>query len=158
MSVEASFGSQHPLMLRFCGELGYLGIKIQRRMGGWVWSGDSVRVRRRMLLDLSKVFSFVLSLMSLYPVLWNAFFVPGSRWEDRLWLSFGTVGAVCVRLLCERPVFCWPSRENPEAECALLSTLPVRMFAWAVAGMAVLFVSSWYLDVYYVPLLWKNLP
>jgi hypothetical protein len=42
-------------------------------------------------------------------------------------------------------LFCWPSRSNPDAEQSLMSTLPVRLFFWAVAGMAVMFVSSWYL-------------
>jgi hypothetical protein len=38
------------------------------------------------------------------------------------------------------------------------STLPVQMFFWAMAGVAILSTLSWYLEVYYVPLLWRNLP
>jgi hypothetical protein len=34
-----------------------------------------------------------------------------------------------------------------------MSTLPVRMFLWAMAGMAILFMVSWFLEEYYVPML-----
>jgi len=37
-----------------------------------------------MLLELARPLSFFLSMLSLYPVLVSAFFVPGSRWEERL--------------------------------------------------------------------------
>jgi hypothetical protein len=33
-----------------------------------------------------------------------------------------------------------------------LKTLPMRIFLWALAGMIVLFVVSWYLNEYYVPM------
>jgi hypothetical protein len=111
-----------------------------------------------MFLELSKAFSFMLSLMSLYPVLWNAFFVPGTRWEERVWLSLGAIGFSGCVCFASGLLFCWPSKDNPEAELSVLSTLPVLVFAWGLLATAVLFVSSWYLDVYYVPLLWKNLP
>jgi hypothetical protein len=113
---------------------------------------------RRMFLELSKAFSFMLSLMSLYPLMWNAFFVPGSRWEDRVWLFLGAIGFSGCVCFASGLLFCWPCAENPKGERSLLTTLPVRMYAWALIVMTALFVSSWYLDVYYVPLLWKNLP
>jgi hypothetical protein len=34
----------------------------------------------------------------------------------------------------------------------------VRLFFWAIAFMVLLFVLSWYLEAYYVPLLWRNQP
>jgi hypothetical protein len=111
-----------------------------------------------MFLELSKAFSFMLSLMSLYPMMWNAFFVPGTRWEERVWLSFGAIGFSGCVCFASGLLFCWPCAEHPKGESSLLSTLPVRMFTWALLVMAALFVSSWYLDVYYVPLLWKNSP
>jgi len=39
-----------------------------------------------------------------------------------------------------------------------LATLPVRLYLWTVAGVAVLFALSWYLDVSVVPFLWRNQP
>jgi hypothetical protein len=98
-----------------------------------------------MLLELGKAGSFFLSLLSLYPVLVSAFFVQGSRWEERLMLALGKVvvaGCVC---LASGLVFTWPSRGNPEAGKAITSTLPVKVFLWAAPGMMVLFLVSWYL-------------
>jgi hypothetical protein len=40
----------------------------------------------------------------------------------------------------------------------LLKTLPVRLFLWTLFGAMLLFPVAWYLDVYYVPLLWRNQP
>ena len=42
-------------------------------------------------------------------------------------------------------VFSWPSSTNPTAFQRLTATLPVRVFFWALAGIAVLFTLSWYL-------------
>ena len=111
-----------------------------------------------MLLEVSKAMSFLLSILSLYPVMMSAFFVPGARWEERLALAvykIALAGCVCF---ASGLLFSWPSLENVKAESSLLSTLPVRMFFWALAGMALLFLASWYLEEYYVPLLWKNQP
>ena len=108
-----------------------------------------------MLLEVSKAMSFLLSILSLYPVMMSAFFVPGARWEERLALAvykIGLAGCVCF---ASGLLFSWSS---PKAEASLMSTLPVRMFFWALAGMALLFLASWYLEEYYVPLLWKNQP
>jgi hypothetical protein len=40
----------------------------------------------------------------------------------------------------------------------LYSTLPVCLFLWAIFGISLLFALGWYLDVYYMPLFWRNLP
>jgi hypothetical protein len=45
-----------------------------------------------------------------------------------------------------------------QPQVPLLHTLPVRLFLWALSGFSLLFVLGWYLDAYYVPLLWRNLP
>jgi hypothetical protein len=111
-----------------------------------------------MLLELSKAFSFLLSILSLYPVMMSAFFVPGARWEVRLSLAvykIALAGCVCF---ASGLLFSWPAPQGTKANTSLMSTLPVRMFFWAVAGMALLFLASWYLEEYYVPMLWKNQP
>ena len=54
--------------------------------------------------------------------------------------------------------FTLAARAHGGKAATLMSTLPVRLFFCALAGMAVLFALSWYLDVYYVPLLWRNQP
>jgi len=106
------------------------------------------------LLELGKALSFVMSILSLYALLVSAFFVPGSRWEERLVGSLSRIAlAACV---------CFASgllfRSTEPGEPPVTRTLPVQLFLWALAGMALLFLLSWYLEEYYVPLLWRNQP
>jgi hypothetical protein len=104
-----------------------------------------------MLLELARPLSFLLSILSLCPVMFNAFFVPGTRWEERLEMALlRVVVAACV-CFASGLLYAWPSHGAPEPPEPLLSTLPVRLFLWALAGMVVLFALSWYLDTYFVP-------
>jgi hypothetical protein len=110
-----------------------------------------------MLLELLRPLSFFLSMLSLYPVLLSAFFVPGTRWEERLEMALLRVAlSACIcftsGLLYARPLSRYPHADAADAE-PLLSTLPVRLFFCAIGGMALLFALSWWLDVYYVPML-----
>jgi hypothetical protein len=103
-----------------------------------------------MFLEVARPFSFLLSILSLYPVLLSAFFVPGTHWEERLDMALVRVafaGCVCF---ASGMLYAWHGGAEPHE--SLLSTLPVRLFFFAVAGMAVLFMISWYLDTYYVPM------
>ncbi len=111
-----------------------------------------------MLFDLGKALSFFLSILSLCPVVVSAFFVPGTRWEDRLSLSLARIvlaGCVCF---ASGLLFLREDKSGRAVDEALMATLPVRVFFWTVATVAVLFVVSWYLDANYVPLLWRNQP
>jgi hypothetical protein len=104
-----------------------------------------------LILELLRPLSFFLSMLSLYPVMLSAFFVPGTRWEERLEMALlRVVFAACV-CFTSGLLYSWHTR----TECAepLLSTIPVRLFFWAVGGMVLLFALSWWLDVYYVPML-----
>jgi hypothetical protein len=98
-----------------------------------------------MFLELGKAVAFLLSLLSLYRVAISAFFVPGSHWEERMYLALARlVIAACV-CFASGLLFTWPSKTNPNAGEPLMSTLPVRLFFWAVGGMVVFFVAIWYL-------------
>ena len=98
-----------------------------------------------MLLELGKALSFFLSILSLYRVAISAFFVPGSQWQERLSLALAKlIIAACV-CVASGLLFSWPSRSNPDAGQALISTLPVRLFLWAIAGMVIFFALFWYL-------------
>lgn len=109
-----------------------------------------------MLLELLRPISFFASMLSLYPIMMNAFFVPGSRWEERLVMALlSVVFAACV-CFTSGLLYAWPSHSTPEPAEPLLSTMPVRLFFWALAGMALLFALSWYIDVYYVPMASRN--
>jgi hypothetical protein len=106
------------------------------------------------LRELGQAGSLLCSLLSLYALMDAAFFVQGTRWEERLAMSL-------VRILLAA-VVCfasgWMFRYAARPRVALLRTLPVRLFLWALPAFALLFVLSWYLSVYYVPLIWKNQP
>ncbi len=106
-----------------------------------------------MILELARPLSFFLSMLSLFPVLSSAFFVPGSRWEDRLEMALVRVALAACICFSSGLLYAWHPRTVPAAAEPLLSTLPVRLFYWTIAGMAILFAITWWLDTYYVPLL-----
>jgi hypothetical protein len=111
-----------------------------------------------MILDIAKALSFFLSILSLYPVVLSAFFVPGSHWQERLAMAAAKIAlAGCVCLLSGM-LFSKPWRADYEGGERLLATLPMRVYLWTIAGVAVLFFLSWFLEECYVPYLWKNLP
>jgi hypothetical protein len=111
-----------------------------------------------MLLELVRVISFFLGLLSLYPAIWSAFFVPGARWEDRLEMALARIFTSACLCLASGFLFAIPTQENAEEPISVLNTLPVRVFLFALAGMAVMFVASWSLEEYYIPLTYKNQP
>ena len=37
-------------------------------------------------------------------------------------------------------------------------TLPVQLFFWSLGGVVLMFLLSRYLEVFYIPLIWKNQP
>ncbi len=105
-----------------------------------------------MFLELSRAVSFLLSILSIYWVTVGAFFVPGSRWQERLTLALLRLGLAACVCFFSGLLFSWPlhapSRaRRPHAE-PFFSTLPVQLFFWALAGVALLFFSSWYIASY----------
>ena len=111
-----------------------------------------------MFLDIGRALSFILSILSLYSVLEGAFFVPGSDWLERLNLSLLRIAIAACVCFASGILFALPRAKHKESDMRLTATLPVQMFFWAMAGVAILSTISWYLEVYYVPLLWRNLP
>lgn len=98
-----------------------------------------------MLLDIAKAVSFLFSLLLLCRTALFAFFIPGTRWEERLAfaaLRLGFAACVCV---FSGLLFTWPADSNPDRGKPLVSSLPVRLLIWSTAAIAVLFVSAWYL-------------
>jgi hypothetical protein len=107
-----------------------------------------------MLLEIGKGVSLLLSILSLCALLESAFLIPGARWEERLvasLLRIALAGCVCF---ASGMIF----RSDEPEPASVTRTLPVRLFFWAMLGMTVLFVASWYLEEYYVPLIWRNQP
>ena len=98
-----------------------------------------------MLLDLGKALSFFACIVAVYHAAIHAFFVPGTQWEERISttaLKLAIVGCVCF---LSGMVFTWPAGTNPDRGVALTATLPVRLFFWSSATIAVLFLSSWFM-------------
>ncbi|MBV8631880.1 MAG: hypothetical protein JOZ83_13200 [Silvibacterium sp.] len=107
-----------------------------------------------MLLEIGKALSFFMSILSLCALLESAFMMPGARWDERLVASLLRIAlAACV---CFASGLLFRSGEPEPA--SVTSTLPVRLFFWALTGMSLLFLLSWYLEEYYVPLIWRNQP
>ena len=107
-----------------------------------------------MLLDLGRAVSFALSILSLDTLLDSAFFVLATTWEERLILSIARIGLAACMCFASGLLF----RHSTSPEVPLMRTLPVQLFFWTLFGVVLLFAVSWYLDVYYVPLLWRNQP
>jgi hypothetical protein len=110
------------------------------------------------MLDLAKAVALALSILSLYPVMLSAFFVPGTRWEDRLIMSLLKIAMAACVCFASGFLFAMHPRMTIRTFSEVFSTLPVRIFFWSMGAMALLFVVSWYLEEYYVPLLWRNQP
>ncbi len=96
------------------------------------------------MLEVVKMFAFLLSILSIYWAAISAFFVPGAQWEERLWMAAFKLLAAAAVCFYSGMVFSWPSKSNPTALCPITSTPPVRLFFWAVGGIALLFTLSWY--------------
>jgi len=101
-----------------------------------------------MLLDLARALSFFLSIVSLYWATIGAFFVPGSTWEERLTVALLRLGLAACICFFSGILFSWPSGPRRQRPLPLTSTLPVQLFFWALAGITILFLSSWYLASY----------
>ena len=111
------------------------------------------------MLEIGKALSFAASILSLYALMGAAFFVPGTRWQERLIASVARIviaGCICFAsgILFRQAAL----RREPESPPALTSTLPVRLFFWCVGLTAVLFAVSWFLAEDFIPLIWKNQP
>lgn len=112
-----------------------------------------------MILEIGKALSFFASILSLYALMGSAFFVPGAAWQDRLEGSLVRIdlaGCICFAsgiLFREEAI-----SRLPESAPPLSATLPVRLFLWSLAAIALLFLLSWFLETCYIPQIWKNQP
>ena len=112
-----------------------------------------------MFRELAKAAALILSILSIYALLGHAFFVPGSTWQQRLLTSAETLamcGCVCF---ASGLIFSIAEQSATDGDGPRVTrTLPVQMFFWSLGGMTLLFLLQRYLEVYYVPLLWRNQP
>ena len=97
------------------------------------------------MLEVAKAIALSICILSLYWATMSAFFESGSQWQERMWLALFKLLAAAAICFYSGMIFSWPSKTNPDAFQRLTSTMPVRLFFWAAACIAVLFVLSWYL-------------
>lgn len=109
-----------------------------------------------MVLELGRAFSFALSILSLYWVMLSAFFVPGTRWQERLALCAMRAAVAAVICCASGLLFVRGAPAGSASREPLVSTLPVRLFFWGLGAMALLFLISWYLEEYYIPLVLRR--
>jgi hypothetical protein len=104
-----------------------------------------------MVLDLARAVTFFLSILSLYWVMLSAFFVPGSRWQERLAECLIRVAVAACVCVASGLLFAWRPRVQGQEAVSPAATLPMRLFFWGMAGIGVLFALSWYIEEYYLP-------
>ncbi len=107
-----------------------------------------------MFRELARAVALIFSIVSLYALLGSAFFAPGSPWQTRLLASIemlAMAGCVCFAsgLLFNLTI---------HSEPPVAKTLPVQLFWWVLGVTALMFALSRYLEVFYVPFIWKNQP
>jgi hypothetical protein len=111
------------------------------------------------MLPLAKLAALLASILSLCALMEHAFFVPGSPWGDRLLDALAMLGLTASICFASGLLFEIPNRKfDPEPTPHLTQTLPVRLFFWGVGLMAVMFLLSWFLAEFFVPMIWKNQP
>jgi|SRR5579863_3303806 len=104
-----------------------------------------------MFLDLARAISFIGCILSLYWVMLSAFFVPGTRWQERLEFCLLRVAlAACISCVSGL-LFRGIEPRSQSGPAPLVATLPVRLFFWGMGAISLLFAVSWYLEVYYLP-------
>ncbi len=112
-----------------------------------------------MFRELAKAVALILTIISIYALLCSVFFVPGSPWQQRLLTSIETLamtGCVCFAsgLLFSITTQSVNGQEVPP----VTRTLPVQLFFWSLGGVVLMFLLSRYLEVFYIPFIWKNQP
>jgi hypothetical protein len=104
-----------------------------------------------MLLELGRSISFFLCILSLYWVMLSAFFVPGSHWQERLAMCAARVAIAGCFCFASGLLFSWRAAPGGGQRPSPISTLPMRLFFWGLAGIGLLFFLSWYVEEYYLP-------
>jgi hypothetical protein len=109
-----------------------------------------------MLLELGRALSFIACILSLYWIMLGAWFVPGSRWQERVAAcALRAVVAGCIAY-ASGMLFAARSADRTGKSTSPASTLPVRFYIWGLAAMTMLFFLSWYIEEYYLPLALKR--
>lgn len=98
-----------------------------------------------MLIEIAKPISVLLCMLVLWSVFYEAFLVPASDLEQRIWDSLALLSLAAGICVTSGMIF----REPTEAGAgSLMRTLPMQMFCWAAGLMVAWFLVSWYLETH----------
>ena len=111
-----------------------------------------------MFRELAKLAALVLTILSIYALVVSAFFVPGSPWNARLLSSIETLAMTACVCFASGLLFSITGDSSPPPIRTVARTLPVQLFFWSLGGVVLMFLLSRYLEVYYIPTIWKNQP
>ena len=100
-----------------------------------------------MMLEVAKPISLVLCMVALCAVFYTAFLVPTKDLQKQPWDSLLLLSMTAGICLCSGMIFREP---NETGIGALVRTLPMQIFFWAVGLMLVLFLASWYLETHVI--------
>jgi hypothetical protein len=102
------------------------------------------------LLELAKPFALILCIAVLGGVFYTAFLIPAVDLQENLWDTLTLLSLAAGICGASGMLF----RDQTGEGSALLRTLPVQLFLWAVGVMAVMFVSAWFLETHFI--LYRN--
>ena len=106
-----------------------------------------------MLSDIAKPIALLLTIVSLYAVFHTAFLAPDYDQLQRIWPSLDLLAVAAAICLVSDWIFRETAGRASYAHTvrdATSTTLPLKLFRWASAGMTALFLASWYLETYCV--------
>jgi hypothetical protein len=104
--------------------------------------------------ELARAGALILSIASIYALLGSAFFAPGVSWHYRLFASVQTLAMTACVCFASGLLFHLTERSEPP----VTRTLPVQLFFWSLGATVLMFLLSRYLEVFYIPTIWKNQP
>ena len=106
-----------------------------------------------MSLELAKLASLLLTILSMYALFHTVFLSPVLPFDERLLESLKMLALAAGAAMLSGLIFRDWARQAGLVNVRVRATLPVRMFLWTSAGMLVLFAVCWYLETYFVA--WK---
>ena len=104
-----------------------------------------------MLLELGKFISLLAGIVSLNAVFYTAFLMPVDGLRERIFQSLDMLILACGVCLASGLIFrAWDRKVGIERS-TIVASLPMRIFWWFSGIVVLLFVASWYVEVYWVP-------
>lgn len=105
-----------------------------------------------MLLELGRFISLLAGIVSLNAVFYTAFLMPVDGLRERIFQSLDMLILACGICLASGLIFrAWDRKVGIERS-SITASLPMRIFWWFSGIVVFLFVASWYVEVYWLPL------